>query len=172
MLRHALCFAVLISAANAFHASASNSMRAVHPNAHQILMGVKVKVLEAAPPGAPKPKNGDILKVQYTGWLATGMGTKGKQFDSSRGGFGPFQKPPFTFALGRNRVIKAWDIGVAKMKVGEKALLTCSSDLCYGKAGAGPIPPNANLLFEVELIGIDGYQPNVFEQQKQSGSKR
>ena len=94
------------------------------------------------------------------------MGTKGKQFDTSKGGFGPFQKGPFKFALARNRVIRAWDIGVAKMRVGEIARLTCSSDLCYGPDGAGPIPPNADLIFDVELVAIDGYQPNVFEQQK------
>ena len=130
-----------------------------------VRMGVQVKTLNAAPPGAPRPKTGDMLLVQYTGWLKTPIG-KGKQFDTSRGGFGPFQKGPFKFALGRNRVIKAWDIGVAKMRVGETALLTCSSDLCYGRDGAGPIPPDADLIFEVELLGVDGYQPNIFEQQR------
>ena len=90
-------------------------------------------------------------------------GTKGKQFDTSRGGIGPFQKPPFKFPLNRNRVIQAWDTGIAKMKVGETARLTATSDLCYGRDGAGPIPPNADLIFEVELIGIDGYQKSLFE---------
>ena len=70
----------------------------------RIKMGVQVKTLKPAPPGAPKPKAGDIVVAHYTGWLKQGLG-KGDQFDSSRGGFGPFQKPPFTFALGRNRVI-------------------------------------------------------------------
>jgi len=135
------------------------------------IMGVQVKTVKAAPPGAPKPKPGDILACHYTGWLKTGLGTKGKQFDTSRGGFGPLQRPPFKFALGRNRVIKAWDIGIAKMRVGEMALLTCSSDLCYGRDGAGPIPPNADLIFEVELVAVDGYQPNVFEQQRGSTPK-
>ena len=141
-------------------------------------MGVKVETLVAAPAGAPKPKTGDILAVQYTGWLATASllpfadRGKGKQFDTSRGGFGPLKKPPFKFALGRNRVIRAWDIGVAKMRVGETARLTCSSDLCYGRDGAGPIPPNADLIFEVELVAIDGYQPNLFEQQQQQQQKK
>jgi FKBP-type peptidyl-prolyl cis-trans isomerase len=126
-------------------------------------MGVKIKTLVEAPSGAAKPKSGDIVLAHYTGWLKTGLGGKGKQFDSSRGGIGPFQKPPFKFALGRNRVIKAWDVGIAKMKIGETALLTCTSDVCYGKDGAGPIPANADLLFEVELLGIDGYQPSLFE---------
>ena len=82
--------------------------------------------------------------------------------DSSRGGFGPFQKKPFRFPLGRNRVIKAWDIGIAKMRVGETALLTATSDVCYGRDGAGPIPPDADLIFEVELLDIDGFQPSAF----------
>ena len=131
-----------------------------------VSMGTNVKTLTAAPPGAAKPKAGDIILCHYTGWLKTSLGGKGTQFDSSRGGFGPFQKPPFKFALGRNRVIRAWDVGIAKMRVGETALLTCSSDMCYGRDGAGPIPPDADLLFEVELIAIDGYQPNLFEQRK------
>ena len=131
----------------------------------RIRMGVQVKTLKPAPPGAPKPKAGDIVVAHYTGWLKQGLG-KGDQFDSSRGGFGPFQKPPFTFALGRNRVIKAWDVGIAKMRIGETALLTCTSDVCYGRDGAGPIPPKADLIFEVELLGVEGYQPSLFEQQR------
>ena len=82
--------------------------------------------------------------------------------DTSRGCFGPFQKKPFRFPLGRNRVIKAWDVGIGKMRVGETALLTATSDVCYGRDGAGPIPPNADLIFEVELLDIDGFQPSVF----------
>ena len=52
-------------------------------------------------------------------------------------------------------MIKAWDVGIARMKVGEKAVLTATSDMCYGRTGAGPIPPNADLTFEVELLAID-----------------
>ena len=131
-------------------------------------MGVNFKTLTPAPPNAPKPKGGDIVEAHYTGWLSTKLGTKGKQFDSSRGLF----KGPFKFALGRNEVIKAWDIGIAKMKVGEKALLKCTSDVCYGRDGAGPIPPNADLIFEVELLGIDGYKPNVFQSKKRGDGVR
>ena len=131
-------------------------------------MGVQVKTLKAAPPGAPQPKAGDVIVAHYTGWLQTRLGGKGDMFDTSLGGLGPFKKRPFRFALGRNRVIKAWDIGIAKMRVGETARLSCSSDLCYGRDGAGPIPPDANLLFEVELLGIDGYQPSLFERQRRS----
>ena len=97
-------------------------------------------------------KAGDTVVVHYTGWLTTDEGkTKGKKFDSSvdRG-------KPFSFSLGAGRVIKGWDEGVAGMKVGGKRTLIISPDLGYGKDGTpgGPIPGNATLLFEVELLDI------------------
>jgi FKBP-type peptidyl-prolyl cis-trans isomerase len=92
-------------------------------------------------------KAGDMVSVHYTGWL-----TSGKKFDSSvdRG-------EPFSFKLGAGQVIKGWDEGVAGMKVGGKRKLMIPPDLGYGQRGAGrDIPPNAELIFEVELLKVEG----------------
>lgn len=91
-------------------------------------------------------KCGDDVSVHYTGWLAS----NGKKFDSSldRG-------QPFTFSLCGSQVIKGWDEGVKGMKVGGKRRLKIPPDLGYGSRGAGGvIPPNATLIFDVELLGV------------------
>lgn len=93
------------------------------------------------------PNSGDTIVVHYTGWL-----TNGKKFDSSVD-----RNEPFTFPLGKGRVIKGWDQGFAGMKVGGKRKLTIPPEMGYGASGAGGvIPPNAVLVFEVELLGIRG----------------
>ena len=97
------------------------------------------------------PKTGQICVMHYTGWLYQN-GAKGAKFDSSvdRG-------QPFEFPIGTGRVIKGWDEGVAAMKVGGKRTLIIPSDLGYGARGAGNvIPPNATLIFEVELLDVKG----------------
>ena len=97
----------------------------------------------------PQAKAGQNVQVHYTGWLDQG-GKKGTKFDSSRD-----RGDPFSFPLGQGRVIKGWDEGVAGMKVGGKRTLTIPANLGYGAAGAGGvIPPNATLIFDVELLGV------------------
>src|SRR5438552_3193082 len=97
------------------------------------------------------PKPGQICVMHYTGWLYQG-GAKGQKFDSSldRG-------QPFEFPIGQQRVIAGWDEGVASMKVGGKRTLIIPPALGYGARGAGGvIPPNATLIFEVELLEVKG----------------
>jgi len=105
--------------------------------------GLKYQVLKVGK--GPVAKAGQTVSVHYTGWL-----TNGKKFDSSVD-----RNQPFEFTLGAGQVIRGWDEGVAGMKVGEKRKLTIPSDLGYGSAGAGGvIPPNATLVFDVELLGV------------------
>jgi peptidylprolyl isomerase len=95
------------------------------------------------------PETGQICVMHYTGWLYVD-GKKGSKFDSSldRG-------QPFEFPIGTGRVIKGWDEGVASMKVGGKRTLIIPAALGYGARGAGGvIPPNATLIFDVELLGL------------------
>jgi peptidylprolyl isomerase len=97
------------------------------------------------------PKTGQTCVMHYTGWLYEN-GAKGKKFDSSldRG-------QPFEFPIGRQRVIAGWDEGVASMQVGGKRTLVIPPALGYGARGAGGvIPPNATLIFEVELLDVKG----------------
>jgi FKBP-type peptidyl-prolyl cis-trans isomerase len=107
-------------------------------------MGVDVETIKPGD-GVTFPKTGQTVVVHYTGTL-----TNGKKFDSSKD-----RGKPFEFAIGKGQVIRGWDEGVAKMSVGQVAKLTCSPDYAYGDRGAaGVIPPNATLIFEVELLGL------------------
>lgn len=95
-------------------------------------------------------QSGHEVSVHYTGWLLYG-GERGRKFDSSKD-----RREPFSFSLGAGQVIKGWDEGVKGMKVGGTRVLTIPPALAYGTRGAGGvIPPNATLIFEVELLAIE-----------------
>ncbi len=108
-----------------------------------------LQIIDTQVGAGASPKTGQTCVMHYTGWLYEN-GAKGKKFDSSldRG-------QPFEFPIGQRRVIAGWDEGVASMKVGGKRTLIIPAKLGYGDRGAGGvIPPNATLLFEVELLGV------------------
>ena len=98
-------------------------------------------------------KAGQYVSVHYTGWLydAAAPDNKGKKFDSSRD-----RNQSFEFPLGAGHVIKGWDVGVEGMKVGGQRTLIIPANMGYGARGAGgAIPPNATLVFDVELLGVN-----------------
>jgi len=108
-----------------------------------------LQIIDSKMGSGATPKTGQICVMHYTGWLYQN-GAKGKKFDSSvdRG-------EPFEFPIGRHQVIAGWDEGVATMKVGGKRTLIISPELGYGARGAGGvIPPNATLIFDVELLDV------------------
>ncbi|AWP08529.1 putative peptidyl-prolyl cis-trans isomerase FKBP4 [Scophthalmus maximus] len=109
--------------------------------------GGVLKLVKREGTGTELPMTGDKVFVHYVGTL-----TDGTHFDSSRD-----RGEKFSFELGKGQVIKAWDIGVATMKVGELSQLVCKPEYAYGSAGSPPkIPPNATLVFEVELFEFRG----------------
>jgi FKBP-type peptidyl-prolyl cis-trans isomerase FkpA len=111
----------------------------------------QVQVIDQKVGTGPEAIPGQTVRVHYTGWLYKELAPRQRtrQFDSSIGG------EPLEFVLGAGRVIRGWDQGVAGMKVGGKRTLIIPAELAYGKRGAGKvIPPDAPLIFEVELMGI------------------
>ena len=110
-----------------------------------------LQIIDSKEGAGASPKPGQTCVMHYTGWLYEN-GAKGKKFDSSvdRG-------TPFEFPIGMKRVITGWDEGVGTMKVGGKRTLIIPAKLGYGDRGAGGvIPPNATLIFDVELLGLKG----------------
>uniref|UniRef100_A0A8D0FM49 peptidylprolyl isomerase n=1 Tax=Strix occidentalis caurina TaxID=311401 RepID=A0A8D0FM49_STROC len=98
------------------------------------------------PAGRTFPKRGQTCVVHYTGMLEDG-----KKFDSSRD-----RNKPFKFVMGKQEVIRGWEEGVAQMSVGQRAKMTISPDYAYGSTGhPGIIPPNATLIFDVELMKLE-----------------
>jgi FKBP-type peptidyl-prolyl cis-trans isomerase FkpA len=106
--------------------------------------------IDTVPGTGKEAAAGATVVVNYTGWLYAPKEAQqhGVQFDSSIG------REPFSFRLGAGQVIKGWDEGVQGMKVGGKRTLIIPASMGYGADGAGPIPPNANLIFEVELLDV------------------
>lgn len=114
-----------------------------------VTMPSGVRYRDAAIGDGPEPAIGQKVQVHYTGWLDD-HGKPGRKFDSSRD-----RGPPFSFTLGAREVISGWDLGVATMRVGGRRTLVLSPEHGYGARGAGgAIPPNATLIFDVELLGI------------------
>jgi peptidylprolyl isomerase len=108
-----------------------------------------LKIIDVKVGTGPAPKPGQTCVMHYTGWLYKN-GEKGAKFDSSLD-----RNQPFSFPIGQRQVIAGWDEGVATMKVGGKRTLIIPPELGYGARGAGGvIPPNATLIFDVELLGV------------------
>ena len=126
-----------------FVMSTNNNDQAPKERKIDSIEGLDITVLQEG--SGDKIQNGNIAVVHYTGSFEDGT-----VFDSSvsRG-------VPFKFLLGAGQVIRGWDLGVLGMRVGEKRRLIIAPELAYGPNGRGSIPPNATLIFEVELLGIN-----------------
>ena len=151
VLAAALCFSLLAASANA---QSTPSTAAAAMGAPTALKTIDRKVGDGA-----LAESGAPINVHYTGylWNATAPDNKGAKFDSSVD-----RKVPFGFILGAGRVIKGWDEGVVGMKVGGQRTLVIPPDKGYGDRGAGGlIPPNATLVFDVELISVVGKTTNA-----------
>lgn len=108
-----------------------------------------LKYIDTEEGQGPLPVRGAIVNVHYTGWLSDG-GKRGKKFDSSHD-----RGRPLAIPIGVGRVIRGWDEGILSLRVGGKRTLIIPAHLGYGARGAGSaIPPNAELIFDVELVGI------------------
>jgi len=139
----------LIAAAVFGFATAAISPAAAQVSGAKVTTSSGLQITDTVVGTGATPKTGQTCVMHYTGWLYEN-GQKGKKFDSSvdRG-------QPFEFPIGTQRVIKGWDEGVATMKVGGKRTLIIPAELGYGARGAGGvIPPNATLIFDVELLGV------------------
>ena len=126
-------------------ATLSEEKSAVTPSEEEMVTTSSgLKYVDLVDGSGATPQAGETVVVHYTGWLEDGT-----KFDSSidRG-------EPFPFVLGRGKVIKGWDEGLSTMKVGGKRKFTIPPELAYGAPGGGPVPPNATLIFEVELLEI------------------
>ena len=141
-----LAVVIALAGVNAAHTPAAAQTAGVPVTTPSGLTIIDTKVGTGA-----SPKTGQTCVMHYTGWLYVD-GKKGAKFDSSLD-----HGQPFEFPIGAHRVIAGWDEGVATMKVGGKRTLIIPPSLGYGARGAGGvIPPNATLMFDVELLGVKG----------------
>ncbi|MFZ5738088.1 MAG: FKBP-type peptidyl-prolyl cis-trans isomerase [Pseudomonadota bacterium] len=130
-------------------AALMSSTPAMSEPANAVTTSSGLQIVDTQVGTGASPKPGQICVMHYTGWLYEN-GAKTRKFDSSVD-----RNEPFEFPIGMGRVIKGWDEGVSTMKVGGKRTLIIPPQLGYGARGAGGvIPPNATLIFEVELLGI------------------
>lgn len=137
--------AIVADATNENTLVASNTMTEETAGGEVITTPSGLKYIEIEEGDGATPKTGQTVSVHYTGTLENG-----KKFDSSRD-----RKRPFDFTIGVGQVIKGWDEGVGSMKVGGRRKLIIPPELGYGARGAGGvIPPNATLIFDVELLGV------------------
>jgi FKBP-type peptidyl-prolyl cis-trans isomerase FkpA len=148
-----------LATATATAANPANPNNPVNPAADQganapAQQGPHIEIIDHAIGKGKEASYGSTVVVNYTGWLYKPMAVKqhGRKFDSSL----EAGRTPLDFRLGAGQVIKGWDQGVAGMKVGGKRTLIIPSELAYGPRGApgGGIPPNADLIFDVELLDV------------------
>lgn len=131
--------------------SSTTNQTAAQPAAVAATPAAALQIKDIKVGTGPSPKLGQTCVMHYTGWIYED-GVKGKKFDSSRD-----RGEPFEFQIGLRKVIAGWDKGIATMKVGGKRTLIIPPALGYGASGASSlIPPNATLLFEVELLDVKG----------------
>jgi peptidylprolyl isomerase len=147
LTRRAACLTVtsLLTSAAAFCFSPAFAQT----TAKKMTTASGLQIIDTVVGTGAQPKRGQTCVMHYTGWLYNN-GIKGKKFDSSVD-----RNEPFEFKVGVGQVIKGWDEGVSTMKVGGKRTLIIPPALGYGASGAGGvIPPNAVLMFDVELLGV------------------
>ncbi len=150
-LARSLAMLAITAAVGAGMVAAGGAKSSAQTSGSTVTTSSGLKLIDAQVGTGATPKTGQTCVMHYTGWLYEN-GAKGRKFDSSldRG-------QPFEFPIGTGRVIRGWDEGVATMKVGGKRTLIIPPELGYGARGAGNvIPPNATLLFEVELLDVKG----------------
>jgi FKBP-type peptidyl-prolyl cis-trans isomerase FkpA len=149
--RFALIALLLAGAANAQQGAAP--VQPETPAAAPAVQGPQVQVIDTRVGNGKEATLGNTVVVHYTGWFYKPMARNqhGRKFDSSLD-----RKEPLDFRLGAGQVIKGWEQGVAGMKVGGKRTLIIPSELAYGKrgAGGGSIPPDSDLIFDVELLDV------------------